>query len=262
MLLFFSACSSDSESDKSDYPFSTKTAKTINKSFYQKKRSGFVIVQQIDTSTDANANAGVDTSTNVGADIETGVEDLKVIVQQVGINTEAGSSSRPEVILRANADSSSRPAAILNADAGSSSRPAAILRANADSSSRPAAILNADAGSSSRPEVILRADAGSSLGPEVILRADAGADINVVQKIPDRAIQELAGFDGGGNLIQEEECEGFSKADWTDQGLSIEQSIQRFIRQQMQSLLSINREFLLLRTKKILLDVLSIQLFL
>ena len=194
LFLFFSACSSDSESDKSDYPFSTKT---INKSFYQKKRSGFVIVQQIDISTDANA--GMDTSTNVEADIETGVEDLKVIIQQVAINTETGSNSGAEVV--SIADSSSGPEAILRADAGSNSRPAAILN------------------------------------------ADTGADTYVVQKPPDRAIQKLADFDVGDNLIQEEECGGFSKADWTDQGLSIEQSIQRFIRQQMQSLLSINRKF-------------------
>ena len=226
LFLFFSACSSDSESDKSDYPFSTKT---INKSFYQKKRSGFIIVQQIDTSTDANANAGVDTSTNVGADIETDVEDLKVIIQQVGINIEAGSSSGAEVVSIADADSSSRPEAILNADAGSSSRPEAILSADAGSNSRPAAIPSADAGSNSRPAAILN--------------ADAGADTYVVQKTPDKAIQKLADFDVGDNLIQEEECGGFSKADWTDQGLSIEQSIQLFIRQQMQSLLSINREF-------------------
>ena len=197
LLLFFSACSSDSKLDKSDYPFSF-SIQTVNKYPNQKEGSNLVKDQQVKINTNANAdtgtgtsvdagtNADIDISTNIGAvagtGTDVGVENLKknrleefsfVTVQQAAISTDAGSGSITGV--------------------------------------------------------------GSS--------ADTGAGVDIVQKTAYRATQELTDFNRGGHFIQKEICEGFSKADWTNQGLSIKQAVQHFTRKQMQNLLSINREF-------------------
>ena len=66
---------------------------------------------------------------------------------------------------------------------------------------------------------------------------------NITQKSADKTIQEQANFDVEDNLIQKEICEGFSKTDWINQGLSIKQSIQHFATKQMESLLGINKVF-------------------
>ena len=284
LFLFFSTCSSDSKSDKSNYPFSIRTP---NKSFYQK----------IETSTDSSANAGVDTSTNVGADTDTdtdtgtGVKNLKnkleefqfATVQQVEINTDADSSSIADSRSRTGASSIAdtgleefqfpivqqveiNTAADSSSIAGSRSRTGSSSIADTGLEEFQFATvqqveINTDAGSSSIADIGLKefqfptvqqveinTDAGSSLIAGSRSRTGASsiatdADINIVQKTADRIIQELTDVNVGGNLIQKEGCEGFSKADWINQDLSIKQSIQHFTRKKMQNLLSINREF-------------------
>ena len=70
-----------------------------------------------------------------------------------------------------------------------------------------------------------------------------GVDINRVRNKADRIIQEGMDFPVAGHLVQKEICGDFLKADWANQDLPVKQSVQHFTRQQMQSLLSINREF-------------------
>ena len=59
------------------------------------------------------------------------------------------------------------------------------------------------------------------------------------KKTGDKVIQELTDF----SMTDHLPCEGFSKPDWRNKELSIEQSIQYFTKQQMKNLLSINKEF-------------------
>lgn len=179
LFLFLSACSSDSKSDKPDYPFSF-SIKTLNKSSYQKKRSDLIIAQQIKTSIDTNAN--IDTS-NVEAGADGGVENMKDQLKESSFFT-----AQPEEV-----------------------------NINDDS--------------------IAKVNPGADTGTDI----DTGVDI--VQKTDDRALQEFTGFHVRDNLFQKEICEGFSKADWTNQDLSIKQSIQHFTGKQMENLLGINREF-------------------
>ena len=54
LFLFFSACSSDLESDKSDHPFTTQTH---NEAVYQNKKSHLVIDQDIEMRIDVDAGS-------------------------------------------------------------------------------------------------------------------------------------------------------------------------------------------------------------
>ena len=94
------------------------------------------------------------------------------------------------------------------------------------------------AGTESRTEIRPSADVNTNSGTE----AKPSADVNTVRKSVDRDNQELA-LNAEDDLIQKEKCEDFSKTDWTNQDLSIKQSVQNFTREQMENLLSINRDF-------------------
>lgn len=210
LFLFFSACSSDLKSDKSDksnkpvYPFSFSIQK-VNKYPNQEKGSNLVKDQPVKTNTDASVKVDMGTEVDASANVEVSA------IASVGTDTDTDTGTDTDT------------------DTGSDF----ITSANLIVGSSLITGVSTSGGSGSIREVITGADTD----------VETDVETDIVQKTADRAIQELAGFNRGGHLVQEEVCEGFSKTDWVNHGLSIEQSVQHFARQQMQNLLIINREF-------------------
>ncbi len=278
LFLFFSACSSDLKSDKSDksskpvYPFSFSIQK-VNKYPNQEKGSNLVKDQPVKTNTDASVkvdmgtevdasanvevnaiasvgtdtdvivNAGIDTSTTVeaGANADVDIENLRDKLADASADVEAGPGTDVGVKALKEFSVATVRQGEISADTGSDSVAEVGADTDADTGSDFITSANLIVGSSLITGVSTSGSSGSIR--EVITGADTDVETDIVQKTADRAIQELAGFNRGGHLVQEEVCEGFSKTDWVNQGLSIEQSVQHFARQQMQNLLSINREF-------------------
>ena len=125
-----------------------------------------------------------------------------------------------------------------NADVGTSTDVSAGLNTDVDISTNAGA--DTDTGKRKLGEVHSVTAQQEEINPDA--DSSLSAD-NIAQKPADKAIQEQANFDVEDNLIQEEICEGFSKTDWINQGLSIKQSIQHFATKQMESLLGINKVF-------------------
>ena len=216
LFLFLSACSSDSESNKSNYP---SFSQTLNKSFHQKKKSSSVINQKIETSTNANGNANVDTSTDVGVATDVGA-DTSASIENLGSTSEGLQFATVQKVE-------------MSVDVGSS----AGMGAEASPITDTGAGINVVQETESKAiQKLVDFDVGGTTDMGVVMGVKVATDVEVAADVG-------VATDVGDHLIQKEECKGFSKADWINQDISIKQSIQDFTRKQMQNLLSINREF-------------------
>ena len=261
LFLFFSACSPDSTSDKSDDPF---PAQTPNKPPHQEEEPDLAITQQPEP--DKDVSAGVDTSTKGEEIADTGVAANTIVEPNEGTgpaiatntmaepNEDTGPAIATNTMAEPNEDTGPAIATNTMAEPNEGTGPAIATNTMAEPNEDTDVAMSANAGetpetSLENPEDGLEEELRIATAQQAEISPDAGLgprtgadeDINTAQNPADRT--KLADFNVEGTLIQEETCEGFSKIDWTNQDLSIEQSIQQFIEEQIQNFLSMNREF-------------------
>lgn len=280
LFLLFSACSPNPKPDESDSP---PPIQTLNKPFAQKEELNGVTAPQKETDTnetisakaeentdtsvataDANAEKTTDTaatSAKAGETIETDVAaadakaeetiDTNVVAKNQKAEEIPNTDIAANIIVEPNADTSvamtneketpdtdtDTDAVAMNAKAGETADTGKNPPEDSSEELSPATVQQEEIDTDINPGLT------TGIGPSTVT-VDEGTDITMVQeKVTDRATQESVDFSLEDTLIQEETCEGFSKVNWTNQGLSIEQSIQHFIEEQIQNFLSINREF-------------------
>ena len=149
-------------------------------------------------------------------------------------------SAVAEAIAVAEVDSGSQREAgsVVEVDSGSEGEVSAV--AEAGSVAKIDSGSEGEASAVSEVSAIAKADSVSVAEAGAVTEAVSVADIDQETG----STQVLANFNRGGDSIQKEMCGGFVTTDWINQqDLSVTQSIQYFVREQIESILKMSRGF-------------------